>query len=240
MIEDYLDVIRGDVRHIKESKNLYFRDDPDSRDAWYETEPGEDARVGCSLDDEGKTYEFVWQRSKSNQNLDERNFTFYLTRHAYVDEFRVVDGQSVRNKKINVKTSEGNSGLLCALKLSLFKQIDKGEEDSFYQVLVFVRQEKVDDDRIRIVSCYPTDKDYYVDAYTASWFDKHLYGSKRPDRLDDDDLRDGAVKIQEKRFKYALKVDASFEKRRSEYKKILKDGYKRFQRFIGDKTPMAI
>ena len=64
------------------SCDYYHREDTDSHEALYEKEIGErDVQVICSFIDKNNRYfEFVWQRSKSNENLEhEWRYNCYIT-----------------------------------------------------------------------------------------------------------------------------------------------------------------
>ena len=100
------------LREIKTAQKPYRRSDPDSRDAYFETEePNIHLDVGASFDN----LQFVWDRHKSNENLTDHFFTHYLTRRLYCnDKYRVLDGQKVGKDTVKIKTEEGNTGLLCA------------------------------------------------------------------------------------------------------------------------------
>jgi hypothetical protein len=209
------------------SQELYFREDPDSREAFFFEENGMDMAVGCSLDKNGNHYEFIWQRSKSNENLREHKFTHYLTRIAYADEHRVHDGQKRGNSTINIKTDNGNKGVLCALPLDIFGYYDK-DRDIPEEVLLLIRQEKTQDGRIRLISCYPPTDLLYIDLYVDIFIDKQRFGSKRPDDLDKNDIKNNAMRKTER----TVLLEHAIERNRSFYKAHFKKGYKIFQNII--------
>jgi len=218
-----------------DSQELYFREDPDSIEAYKIKEEGDaEVDVGCSLDTKGKHYNFVWRRSKSNDNIS-HGFSHYLTRWAYDDENRIVDGQKIGNKPVTIKTDDKNKGMLCSLKLDRFGYIDE-ERDIPEEVLLLVRQEKAQNGRIRLITCYGISSSKYIKLYIDNLFERRIYGSRRPDSLDKDDLSSGAMRITEKQEKIRAKTRAITEQAIEDYKFFLmnhfKKGYQVFQKIF--------
>jgi hypothetical protein len=130
-------------------KNLYFRNDPDSREAYYEMEkPNIHIDVGADLN----KLQFVWDRHKSNENLVRHSFSHYLTRCIYgEDDYRVLNGQRVGREEVYIKTDEGKTGLLCAFYLDIFQKV---EEELPEKVVLIIRQDKLDNSRIRLIELF--------------------------------------------------------------------------------------
>ena len=231
-----IDSVRGNVGRLKKH---YERPDPDSVDAFYEKEGKPDVEVTSSLPLHGATYEFSWRRSKSDENVDSRGFSFYFARWAYVNDYRVVNGQKVGKTTAYVKTDDGNEGLLATVRLSMFEGYDE-EDDYFDDVLLVVRQETVDDGRVRLVSCYPTKKKEYVDFYTVAFLNRARRPLKLPDYVDFKDLRDGAKKMMEKKeHKEAARAfEEALKERKKEYETSLERNYDVFVGLVRVKTPL--
>ena len=183
-------------RVLKEADTpaLYFRDDPNSEEAKRCPELGEDVDVGASLTEKGNTYNFVWRRFKSNLNLANHGFTHYLTRFAYADEKRVVEGQKIGNEVVDLNTDYGNIGLLCSMPVEVLNgvKIDdcyNKEEDFPLSVLLLVRQEKSSNDRIRLITCFPTDVQKYLRWYARRYYSRQRV---RSDELGKRDIEVGA------------------------------------------------
>jgi hypothetical protein len=177
------------LREAEGTQELYIRNDPDSKEAYYTIEePNVHLEVGTTL---GKL-QFIWDRHKSNENLAKHLFTHYLTRHVYnEDEYRVLDGQLIGKEIARIRTDDGNTGLLCALDLcaldiDVFQKTD--EEELPEKVVVIVRQEKLNNKRIRLISCYPTENRDHIRWYHKNFAIRVRRGSKRPDNLDKKDL----------------------------------------------------
>jgi hypothetical protein len=180
MINKYLNDIRGIPPRKRETteKTMYFRSDPDSREAYYDKEePDVHVKVGASLGD----LQFVWDRAKSNENIAHLG-SHYMTRHLYDDKFRVLNGQKVGKDVVDIQTDAGNTGLLCSYDLENFTSAV--DEDLPERIVVIVRQEILEDSRIRLISSYFTKKRNYIRWYWVNFNLRARYGSKRPDRLD--------------------------------------------------------
>ena len=213
---------------LKEAGVLYFREDPDSYEAYRTIEEGPDVEVGCSAEENGRHYDFVWQRSKSNDNLINHKFTHYLTRWAYTDEYRIIDGQKRGNKTISIKTDEGNIGMLCALSLERFGYKDN-EREIPEEVLLLIRQEKTQNGKIRLISCYDTNKSAYINLYVDNFIDRQRFGTKRPDLLDNTDK---TLKNVTERRKSTILIEQAIERNRKFYIEHFKKGYQIFQKII--------
>ena len=149
---------------------MYFRDDPDSNEARYFPETGEDMDVGASLTIYDNTFNSIWKRYESNQNLTNHGFTHYLTMLAYADELRLIEGKKVVNDIVDLGTEGENIGLLCSLPVEVIqgKKIEDFYEDGIFplSVLLLVRQNKSQSDRIRLITCYPTNNPVYIKWYS--------------------------------------------------------------------------
>jgi hypothetical protein len=149
---------------------MYFRDDPDSNEARYFPETGEDMDVGASLTIYDNTFNFIWKRYESNQNLTNHGFTHYLTMLAYADELRLIEGQKVVNDIVDLGTEDENIGLLCSLPVEVIKgrKIEDFYEDGIFplSVLLLVRQNKSQSDKIRLITCYPTNNPVHIKWYS--------------------------------------------------------------------------
>jgi hypothetical protein len=220
-----------------DSLQLYFREDPDSDKAYFDKENGQDILVGCNLNRNNRYYEFIWQRSKSNENFTEHGFTHYLTRYAYADEFRIIDGQKRGNKTINIKTDDGNKGLLCVLPLDKFGYWNE-KADRPEIVLLLVRQEEAENGNIKLISCYSTDKLEYLKLYTYNARDRQRFGSKRPDTLDKKDSADKTLidnfkkKMETAKIKQKRMIEQIIEEYNENFINDLKRGYNIFQSII--------
>lgn len=169
-------------RILREAETLYFREDPDSKEAWYSEEPGEDTDVGSSLIFNGKTYDFIWRRKKSNLNFLQHGFTHYLTRYAYADEKKVIEGQKIGKDIVDLNTKkrgEGKIGLLCSMPIEILYGVKIDgyyykEDDYPLSVLFLVKQEELQSDRVKLVSCFPTDKQLYF-----KWYSHHYIKERK-------------------------------------------------------------
>jgi hypothetical protein len=222
------------------SCEYYHREDTDSHEALYEEETGErDVQVICSfIDKNNRHFEFVWQRSKSNENL-EHGFTHYLSRYAYADEFRIVNGKNWGDKVVEIKTDKGKIEILCAMSLTRFGVADDEERGISEEVLLLVRQEKLQDGKIRLISCYPVTNDSkYHELYVDNLFDRIVRGSKRPDRLDKMDKVDESIlSTYRKSIKESSRtlVEQVIRENKTFYVEHFKKGCFIFQRIIAEK-----
>jgi hypothetical protein len=228
----------------EELEKLYFRDDPDSEEARYSPEIGEDIDVGASYTFNGNTYNFIWRRSNSNLNLSNHGFTHYLTRLAYADEKRVIEGQRVNNNIVDLQTDEGNTGLLFALPIDVLhgEKIDdcynKEVEEGFsLNVLLLVKQKGQNDGRIRLITCFPTDNPKFIE-----WYSHHFYSRPKP-RFNNLDIEDsinwtqqseGVKKLLESEaFKRSGELwNEAREKLIKEMEENLKNGYQVFIQYL--------
>jgi hypothetical protein len=164
------------INSLDESKKEFLSIlDPNSIEAFYDKElPDISTDIIADLGD----LKFVWDRHKSNENIEYHSFSHYLSRHFYNDKYRVVNGQKVGKDIVDISTDVGNEGLLCGY------DINTNEDELPERALLLIRQEVLDKGRIRIISCYPTEKEQYIRWYfSASWTRKE-YGTKRPDYVD--------------------------------------------------------
>ena len=221
---------------LKETSSLYFRKNPDSDEAYKTIEEGSDIEVGCSVEENGRHYDFIWQRSKSNENL-KHGFTHYLTLWAYTDERRFIDGQKAGHKPVELKTDEGNIGMLCALSLERFGFYDD-EMDVPAQVLFLVRQEEADNGRIRLISCYATGKQDHIKTYINNFKTRKLYVPNRLDSIDKQNKTDGTVGPITERFlkeianKQSIMITEAVEDFDDWHIRHFEKGYQIFQNFI--------
>jgi len=223
------------------SQGLYFRKDPESREAWYSEELGEDTDVGSSLTFNGKTYDFVWRRKKSNLNYIRHGFTHYLTRYAYADEKKVIEGQKVGKDIVNLNTREGNKGLLCSMPVEIIYGVKIDEllnksDDYTINVLLLVRQEELQSGRIKIITCYPTDNQLHYKWYSHN----RIKERKSIDEFKKDaeslgiPLNEDTVKLFEREDfrKSAQMYNSALEKIRKEMEENFVKGYKVFTEFL--------
>jgi len=208
-------------------ENLYFRENPDSQEAYYGVEEGLDVQARCPHDDNNLHHEFIWQRSKSNENL-KHGFTHYLTRYAYADEYhknenikkfdeyRGIDIRKRNYKPISIKIDDGNDGIICALWLERFGYTDE-ERDIPEEVLLIIRQEETQDGRIRLISGYSTDKSEYIDLYV-------------------DDI---IPKLKSARLKTRPFLECVLEENRDFYREHYRKGYRIFQKIIADRKGLC-
>ena len=135
--------------------SLYVRPDPLSIEAFYDIElPDVHEEVTTTYGGQ----RFVWDRFKSNDNVRYHDFSHYLTATIYVDdEYALFDGSYVNGKRVNIETDYPNVGaLLYSINLNLTPEKD---------VLVLVRQAKLDHDKIRLITCYGTQNLSYLELY---------------------------------------------------------------------------
>jgi len=227
--------------------DYYHREDTDSHEALYEEETGErDAQVICSFIDKNNChFEFVWQRSKSNENL-EHGFTHYLSRYAYADEFRIVNGKNRGDNVVEIKTDKGNIDILCAMSLTRFGIPDDEERGIPEEVLLLVRQEKLQDGKISLISCYPVTNDSkYHELYVDNFIDRIRYGTKRPDRPGKND--ESILSIYRERMRKRISENSKaiteqiIQDNKSFYVEHFKKGYHIFQHIITEKKiPVSI
>ena len=164
----------------------------------------------------------MWRRSKSNLNLrNGKGFTHYLTRLAYADDKRIIEGQKVGSDTVNLKTEEDNLGLLCSLPVEILKgvKIDEcfNKSDDFpLSVLLLVRQKKSEKGRIRLITCYPTSHSKYVE-----WYARRYYARPRThsDDLEIDDFNNGT----QKRESLKLSENEEFKKSALVFKKVTEE-----------------
>jgi len=202
-------------------QELYFREDPDSEEAKRSIEEGDDVDVGASLTVNGNTYDFVWRRSKSNLNLTQHKFTHYLSRYAYADEKRGIEGQKSGNDIIDLKTDDGNIGLLCSVPIEVLNGVEiddcYNKSDDFPpSVLLLVRQEKSDSNRIRLITCYPTDNSKYL-----KWYAKKYYSRPRK-HSDNLEINDIEVEAQ-RRESMRLSETEEFKKSSEAFKEVIEE-----------------
>lgn len=224
------------------NRDYYHREDTDSHEALYEEEIGEiDVQVICSfIDENNRHFEFVWQRSKSNENL-EHGFTHYLSRYAYADEFRIVNGQNKSNNVVEVKMDKGNIGILCAMSLTRFGIADDEERGIPEEVLLLIRQEKLQDGKIRLISCYAVNDSKYYKLYVDNFIDRICYVTKCPDKPDKND--ESILSTYRKRISANSKtvIERVIQRNKSFYIEHFKKGYLIFQRIIAEKkVPLSI
>ena len=229
-----------DFERIHHDQDLYFRNESDTQDAWYEKELGdEDVQVGCDPITKRGTYRYVWHREKSNINVEKHDFSFYLACWAYTDKYRVNDGQSIRGTTARVRTDEGNAGSICGLDISTVYDYE-GSEDIFPdRVVLFVRQETLDHGRTRIVSCYVPDDMYYLDTYSKFWIDSVSKKNVDGGFTDVDDIFRRLDEL-EKYKKSRLMRDQVLEDRRLEFVESLTRNRKTFLKFVAEKRPPKV
>jgi hypothetical protein len=165
------------------SKNPFIRDDSYSYEAYYEIEePNEHINVYA----DHLELKFIWDRVKSNENITDHGFSHYLTRYFYCDEYCLFNGQKVGKDTVKIKTDKNNKGILCAYDTST------NDNDLPEQLVLIVQQEKLDNDRIRLISCYEIENDKYLYWYHKNQLNllrkKHLstklpYAENAPARL---------------------------------------------------------
>ena len=223
-----------DFERIHHDQGLYFRDDPDAQDAWYEKEPGnEDVQVGCDLVTKNDMYRYVWHREKSNINVENHGFSFYLARRAYSDVFRIEDGQRIPGTTAKIQTDEGNSGTICALDLTATYSVPR-KIPFKAQVVLFVRQVSLDHGRVRVVSCYVPDDQYYWDTYWRFWF--YAVAGDDGGFVDEDGSFRRLEELES--FKRSRTMtEVAIEKLRLEFIKSLKEGRKTFLKLVTAKRP---
>jgi len=220
--------------------NYYHREDTDSHEALYEEETGErDVQVICSFIDKNNRYfEFVWQRSKSNENL-EHGFTHCLSRYAYADEFRIVNGQNRDNNVVEIKTDKGNIDILCAMSLTRFGIPDDEERGIPEEVLLIIRQEKLQDGKIRLISCYAANDSKYYKLYVDNFIDIIRNRTKWLDKSgkNDESILSTYRERMRKRISENSKtiIEQIIQENKSFYVEHFKKGYLIFQRIIAEK-----
>jgi hypothetical protein len=219
------------------SCEYYHREDTDSHEALYEEETGErDVQVICSFIDKNNChFEFVWQRSKSNENL-EHGFTHYLSRYAYADEFRIVNGKNWGDKVVEIKTDKDNIEILCAMSLTRFGVADDEERGIPEEVLLLLRQEKLQDGKVRLISCYTANDSKYYKLYVDNFIDRIRYGTKCPDKNDESILSTYRKRMR-KRISVNSKtvIEQIIQENKTFYVEHFKKGYFIFQRIIAEK-----
>jgi hypothetical protein len=195
---------------------LYFRKDPDSNKAYFDIEKGNDLQIGSFLKKDSYYYKFIWQRSKSNENLV-HGFTHYLTRHAYGDNFRIVDG---------------NKGMLCILPLNRFGYWNF-KHDRPEIVLLLIKQEETQNGRIRLISCRSTKQSSYLKLYVRNFRDKKQFDIKPPDTSDNSLKTIYEDKMNLAKLKSKLLIERFMEEYDYNFLEDLKRGYQIFQKIIG-------
>ena len=135
--------------------SLYRRSDPLSEEAFYDIElPDTNQEVVYDY----KSYSFVWDREKSNDNVRYHGFSHYLTAILYDDTYVIYDGDYVNGKNVRIKTSKDNEGAI----LSSY-DIETGNYKK--DTLILIKQLSLDHGRIRLITCYPTNNEYYSSIY---------------------------------------------------------------------------
>jgi hypothetical protein len=129
--------------------------------------------------------------------------------------------------------------MLCVLNLSVFSGVEEEDDEPPEEVLVLVQQETTENSRIKLVSCYSTDDDYYIDLYTKAWFIRQKHPSECHGGGDKRDLADAmkSLRGREEFQRAAVAFAAALERRRLEYAEYLKRGYKLFQELLKNHTP---
>jgi uncharacterized DUF497 family protein len=116
---------------------------------------------------------FVWDRQKSNENISNHGFSHYLTRHFYNDKFRVINGQKSGKDIVDISADAGNTGMLCGFTITYI------EDDLSEKVVFLIRQETLDDGKIRLITCCPTENEQYMRWYFKAFFYGQTPGTKR-------------------------------------------------------------
>ena len=172
---------------------LYERPDPTSEEAFYEKElPDDHVEIVCSY----KKGKFVWDRKKSNENVDNHSFSHYLSAVMYVeDEYAFYNGDTIDGKQVFIKTDDDNLGVLLFCRyLNLQKEKD---------ALVLVRQTREEYDRIRLVTCYPTKNDFYIETY---WKNRKYLEDLRPGKpeFENDIKPEDFGSLKERRYRRSI------------------------------------
>jgi hypothetical protein len=208
---------------------LFIRDDSDSREALYDVEePNVHVDVGTIF----SGLKFVWDRFKSNENVNDHGFSHYLTRRYYNDKFRLVSGKKVGKDIVSIVTDDGNLGMLCSCDLNDFIKVD---EDELEEAMLIVRQDELDSGRIRLISCYTTQNRDYI-----RWYALHRYffskrDSSRPDALD---LKDVPAHVTEKREQTRLIQKEVFNETIEEIIDSIVESTIKFEEIVRNKTPL--
>lgn len=130
-------------------KLSYSKTDPDSYDAFFESDPGDPNEL-VEIKDEFLT--FTWDRKKSNENLIDpiggKGFSFYLARHAYYDKYKLPKDSLASDKK--------NTGMVAQIQL-----------DKNYMIVINVKPDFNTPKKIHIVSAYYTDSSSLIEEYEA-------------------------------------------------------------------------
>ena len=119
------------------------RKDKDSREAYYDIEagnPDEDVTVR-----DGKRV-FTWRRRKSNENITDKGFSFYLARRVFMDSNKIFDD--------GLATDPKNTGIYGMVK-----------GDTKVMVVINAVTDLLDKGIIRIVSAYYTTNQKLVQKY---------------------------------------------------------------------------
>jgi uncharacterized DUF497 family protein len=147
-------------------KEAEFTLDPDSREAYYEKDPGNENEDVIVLDEiEGKKVVFSWNRKKSNENIfdtddGKEEFTFYLARHVFKDHFSLTTSDMSPNAKLENDLEIG---------------IIPGDK----QEMVVVNVNSENWDKIRIISAYYIDgnnrlaKEYWKNRKKRELLESH-------------------------------------------------------------------
>jgi hypothetical protein len=228
----------GNLRKPK----FYTRDEKeiDTDNAYFNSEGAEgkpDIEVLCSLTCEDIKYNFIWQRSNSNENLKKHKFTHYLSRKVYADDYRLDDGQIIGNEIMDIKTDERKSGMLGIILLDEFGYWNH-DQDRPEIVLFLVEQKIAAHGQIKLLSCYPTDHDDHVALYANKSRNRKRPKIKHPPHYDS--LDEGAIKFMKKMEETVKTTRHLFEKADREYAEALiedlKRGYKIFHKILRSKV----
>jgi hypothetical protein len=188
-------------------QEVYIRKDPDSVEAYYNPElPNVHTNVGATY----KGLQFIWDRHKGNENL-EHGFTHYLTRLIYCDDpYRILDGSKIGKDTLKIRVDEKDrTGILCLNSFDLAALGRRGTQDELQKVILIIRQITYDNNCIRLITAYPTVNLKYLRLYWKNLTFRIAHGTKRPDRLDKEDLKSAAFREQ---YKVSQKTRAEWER----------------------------
>jgi len=135
-----------------------------SIEAYYEPEPGnpdEDVTVK-----DGK-HTFMWRRRKSNENIANHGFSFYLARHVFKDKYKIFDDDLANDNK--------NTGVYGIV-----------EGDKKVMLVIHAQSEYLEKGIARIVSAYYTSDQNLIKNYEKIKGYRRKSESLMPD---DDELK---------------------------------------------------
>jgi len=156
---------------LKEAKKREYN----SIEAYYELDPG-DPDEDVTIKEE--KYVFMWHRRKSNENVKEKGFSFYLARHVFKDADKIVDPE--------LASDPGNTGIA-----GIVRGNDK------VMIVLNAKSDILEKGIIRIVSAYYTTDQNLIWRYNHIKKLRRKYESMMPSEEELDKLAEHNKRIFE-------------------------------------------